>query len=224
MKKKTLMILALVLIIAGGLWYLNSASLVVDTEDGSPGNVLALVNGEEIMFDRFDALKSQIISQQGLDQGSLDEETVKQIEFQIIDELITQVLLKQEADKSGIIVTPEEVGEQLDLLIMQIGGEKTFKQALLMENISEEELREQLNTQLMIQKYLEEKIDTSSIVVTDEEVEEVYEQEVARNEEVPELEDARGQIEGQIFQQKQYNLVEQFIQQLIEQADVEIFV
>jgi len=194
----------------------------ISNESVNTENAVAMVNGEEISRTQFEALKSQVIAQQGFDIASLDAEAESQLETQIVDELISQTLLRQAVDASGVVATQDDVDAQLEATVTQLGGEGAFNEALFAEGISEKEFRTQISAELAIQVYLEQELNPSSITVTDEEVEAAYAQVSAQNENVPSLEDVRPQIEQSVIQQKQQLLLAQLIDRLRTDADIEI--
>lgn len=216
-QKVILIVVGIGLIVAGG-WYFASSNEPLPEE----GSTVAIVNGEEISREDFEDLRSQMATQQGLDLSSLDAEAKSQFEEQVVDELVIQELIEQKAGESGVTASQEEVTAQIEDTITQLGGEEAYQKALEEEGFSEEELQELIRTNLIIQTYFEEELDLSSVVVTEEEIEEFYEKEAAQNEEIPALEEIESQIEGMIIQQKQQELIAQFIEELREEADIEI--
>ncbi len=221
--KKIILAIFAVVIIFIGAWYFYNASDEESANTEEEG-VVAVVNEEEVSKDDFETLKSRVAMQQGFDIASLDEETKKLFEQQIVDELVNQVLLEQVIDEMGVSVSQEEVDNRLADTKEQLGGEEAFEQALIAEGLSEEELRSQISLSLRTQAYLEEELDLSSVEATDEEVEALYAQEAAQSEDAPAFEDVRDQVEEMVIQQKQQALFEQFIQELRSEADIQILI
>ncbi len=220
--------IALAVLVAGlvgaGAWYFISSDKSPDTESVDRENVIAVVNGEEISREDFENLRSQMAAFQGFDISSLDEETKNQLKAQVVNELIAQKLIKQKAGELGITASQEEVSEQVENTIAQLGGEEAYRESLAEEGFSEGDLRELISINLTIQNYFKEKLDLSSITATEEEIEAFYEEEAARNENLPALEEVRSQIEGMIIQQKQQELKSKLVQELREEADVELLI
>ncbi|OGC36155.1 hypothetical protein A2369_00560 [candidate division WS6 bacterium RIFOXYB1_FULL_33_15] len=73
----------------------------------------------------------------------------------VASQLIDEELIKQEAKKSGITVTEEDVQVRLDEIIASIGGEETYQQALELNNITENELKDQIRLDLITQQIIE---------------------------------------------------------------------
>ncbi len=77
--------------------------------------VIADINGEEILFKDYEAKVNQRIEQMRANQKSPDEEIDYQtVRSQVWDEMVEEILLKQEASKVGIVVTDEEI---LDVML-----------------------------------------------------------------------------------------------------------
>lgn len=221
MTKTILSVIGLVVIIAGA-WYLVSSNnkTPMDTE-----NVVAVVNGEEIMRTELETIKTQAAQQQGVDFASLDAETQSQVESQILDELIAQVLLRQAVTASGIVATEEDIDAQVATVVSQLGGQEAFGQALVTEGLSEEGFRSQVGADLAVQTYLEQELSLSSVTATNEEIEATYSQaaaQVTQGEEIPPLEEIRLQVEQTVVQQKRQIILAQFIETLKADADIEI--
>jgi parvulin-like peptidyl-prolyl isomerase len=220
--QKTVPIIIVGIVIIAGAWYFMSSSEPLSNEPANTEGAAAIVNGEEIARTQFETFKSQVIAQQGLDAAALDRDAENQLETQIVDELISQTLLRQAVDASGVVATQEDVDAQIEATAIQLGGEEAFNEALVAEGLSEEEFRTQISAELAVQMYLEQELSLSSITVTDEEVEAAYVQASAQSENVPPLEDVRPQIEQSIIQQKQQPLLAELIDRLRTEADIEI--
>lgn len=219
MQKRTILTILGIVIIAVGAWYLLS----LDTSaPATTGDIVAVVNEEEISRADFETLHAQVVTQQGIDITSLDAEMQKQLEDQVVDELIVQALLRQAVEVSEVTITQEEIDTRMDAIVAQLGGEEAFQQALDVEGLSEEALRSEVRTELASQTYLEQELNLASVSVSEEEIQTTYEQLAAQDETVPQLAEIRDQVEELVIQQKQQDLFAQHIAQLRAQANVEI--
>lgn len=226
MQKIIIAIVGIIIIIAGA-WYFISSNKSDKTTDNKVvdiKDVVAVVNGEEISPNDLEIFKSQIIAQQNIDIASMDEEKRSQFETQIIESLVSQTLLQQAVNKSGIAISQEDIDTQINATITQLGGEEKFQQALDSQGLSKEAFRTQINADLATQTYLERELNFSSITATNEEIEALYAQAVTQNEDTPPLEDVRAQVEQSVIQQKQRSLFTQFVEELRTKADIEIFI
>lgn len=101
----------IVLIIAfvGGFLLVDSSGLL-GRAPVTPGTVVATVNGEDILYVNWEATVQNLEVQesQRLGRGiSLDER--RQLEDRAFDELVNDILLRQEYERRGISVTDEEI-------------------------------------------------------------------------------------------------------------------
>ncbi|GGP14953.1 SurA N-terminal domain-containing protein [Oceanobacillus neutriphilus] len=175
------------------------------------------VNGEEVQgaaYNRAYPLVKSVMFQSGQDvedTEALQDETIK---F-----LVEQELIMQEANEAGVEVTDDEVQAELDA--MKEADEEQFQTTLDQLHLSEEQYAEQLKFDLATGKYMEEEFD---VEVTDEEVEEMYDQmaEQSGDQEAGELNDeTRAQLEGMIAQNKQREQYADKVNELRESAEIE---
>jgi peptidyl-prolyl cis-trans isomerase C len=92
----------------------------------------------------------------------------------ILEGMINEELLYQEAQERGISASESEVEQQIQQYKGQY-GEEGFASALANAGMNEEQLRSEISRSLTIQNLLEEEV-TSGIDVTDEEVRQFYEE------------------------------------------------
>jgi FKBP-type peptidyl-prolyl cis-trans isomerase (trigger factor) len=84
---------------------------------------------------------------------------------QVLEDLIFEELIAQEAQTNQIIVADEEIQEEIENIKEQLGGEDSFQSALEAQGISLEEFKKGARIQLTIQKLLEKRIS-----ITDREI------------------------------------------------------
>jgi len=89
----------------------------------------------------------------------------------VAQELIEDQILKIEAKKSDISVTEEEIDKQIDEIRTSIGGEELLQSALVANNITMEELREQIQLDSLYTKIL-----TPTLEYTDDDLKEFFDQ------------------------------------------------
>lgn len=94
--------------------------------------------------------------------------------LQVLDGLIIQEALLQRAQRQGIVVTEEEVTQNIQKIKQDRGlSEEAFARMLSESSQTEQQFREDLRRQLTIQKLYDREV-TPRITVTDREVEEFY--------------------------------------------------
>lgn len=137
---------------------------------------------------------------------------------QVLEGLVTQELIRQEAEERNIAVTDEEIDAELASLEAQLQQQgQTLDQFLTLQNISREEAREQVR----LQKMLEKMVDANQPVAT-EEVDAFIEQNEQFASEDVDLETLRQQATDQIRQQKVSQQINQLLQQLRQSSDVQL--
>ncbi len=160
--------------------------LILGTACGDNKKIAATVNGEPIYVEDVDKQLEQMGQQQQSFEGPEGEEYKKQIQKQILDDLIEQKLVLQEAEKEKIKVKNKEIDDWIEQAKQQFPSEQEFEAKLKELNLTIEELKKNRTEQLLRQKMIE-KI-TKDIKVKDKEVEEYYEK---NKEEIKEPEKAK---------------------------------
>ncbi|SES12820.1 SurA N-terminal domain-containing protein [Gracilibacillus ureilyticus] len=183
-----------------------------------PDKTVAKVNGEEIKGEEYNRLYPQVVSYlQQYGQDTSDSEAVKE---QVLNELVTQQLIIQDAKAEGIEVADEEVTSEMETIKEQYGED--YAGALEASGFTEESFQQQLAKDMLRVKYIETQLDTD---VSDEEVEEYYNELVANSEqEIGELSEVEGQIKNALTQQKQQEQLQPKVEELREQAEIELLI
>jgi len=145
--------------------------------------LVATVEGEGITEEEFNT-KFEVyrsISEQQLGEGVLEqvnEETGKtreeELKEDILEMLIMERLISNEASKANIEVTDEEFQLVMNQYITMMGGEEVFNESLESSQITKEFLEESIRKDLLINKHREHFIQNTT--VTEEEAEEYFEE------------------------------------------------
>lgn len=197
----------------------------IDEEAGTeadPDEVVATVNDEEIIMGDLQQILAPQMAQIEQMQGQMEEEQMEQmlvqVQNQALDQLVNQELLLQTANEYDIQVDEETVESQLDQTIAQFEDEEQFEQALESENLTLEELETSFREQIIIQNFLTlDHLDDDEITVSEEDVQTLYDQAAAQNPEIGKFEDVKAEMKQQAKSQ-------QYIQQLREEADIDILI
>lgn len=86
-----------------------------------------------------------------------------------LDNLIDTELVKQEADKKGIVVSDADIAAELAVMVRRIGSEEALNEALKQNQLTVEDLYPDLIQQVRLRKLLQ-----SRIHITDQEVRDYY--------------------------------------------------
>lgn len=221
----TLLVLGAVVlaVAAAALWYFGNQSDEVNTTGIPPEQVVATVNGVDILGADLTTSIGQITTTaqlQGID--TTDPSVQSEIQVQAVEMLVNTELLEQEAAERGINVNDAEVEARITALVEEIGSEELLNERMMALGIDDETLREDVKSELMIQALLDQVFDEAAIVVTEEEVESVYETSTGGSAEAPALAEIRPQVEAQIRTSKEQTVVTEFITELRNEAEVVI--
>ena len=194
-------------------------------------DVVAEVNGSEITKDQFEPIYVSTLNNYAM-QGMYDEEQdengemAKQIQQQIVDQMIGQELLIQEASQRELQASDEELNEKLASLKEQFESDEQYEEALESSNVSEEDLIEDIQTQIKVEKLVAE--ETGEIEIPEEDIKESYDQMTemqGEGENIPEFpsyEEMKPQLENRLRAQKENEEIEKIIDDLRKKADVEV--
>jgi len=105
----------------------------------------------------------------------LDAFQLKSVVEQQAVQMAERKLLLDAAEESNTVVSPEELDAVLNYQYSRAGGQEAFLKALSDNGLNEEEFKENIRTDLVIQNYLNVLLD-QEINVTDEDILAVYEQ------------------------------------------------
>ncbi len=181
--------LLLVIVLLGGLYYFKGQLIV------------ARVNGQPIW------------------RLTLLRELEKQAGEGVLDSLITETLILQEARKENVVVSESEIDQTLAELRANIEAQgQDFDQVLGAQGISEEELRKQIEIQTMVEKTVGQDIE-----VSDEEIAEYFETNQDYFPEDFDLEENKEEIRDQISQEKLNEKIQSWLESLRDGAEINYF-
>ncbi|MCL2437778.1 MAG: SurA N-terminal domain-containing protein [Coriobacteriia bacterium] len=162
-----LAILAVVLALAAGAWFITSNT------DLFRGNPAARVNGETISVQeldlRFDAVAIQNPEMLDPTLGGLEAGAARRL---ILDSMIDDLLLMQEADAEGVTVSNDAVQEQIDARAATFPSEESFKEELTANGFTLEMFRDQTRYAMILEALLEHLVPADSM--SDEQVREYF--------------------------------------------------
>lgn len=166
MRKNSYLVATMVLLLSLVLW-------------GCGGNVVASVNGENITTQELDqnveAMKTSL-AQQGLTfEGDQGKELEKMLRRDVLNQMIDQKLVLQEAKKRGLLPSDKEVAGEIEQLKKQLGSEGEFKKFLAANGVNEPKLNDLVKQQLALNK-LQEQVTSGVANPSSEEIKKYYEQ------------------------------------------------
>lgn len=174
--------------------------------------VVARLNGEEISLKEINIAYGRLS----------DEYKTVVTKENILDEIIAERLLLQEAEKQGITATKEEAARIIDNAIIQSEiSEEEFKSNLDSLNISRDYLDEYYRKQIVISRLLNNTL-FKKITVSDMEIKQFYEKNLIALQNIT-LEDSRDEIQDMLLSEKKKSAYLTYLNQLKAEANIEIF-
>ncbi|MFD2925727.1 SurA N-terminal domain-containing protein [Halobacillus naozhouensis] len=180
---------------------------------------VATVNGQEIPREKFNQ-QLEGTKQRYKKMGMKIEGKEKQMEQGVVNQLIGIELLNQKATEANIKVSKDEVEKKYEQFASQFPSEEERKKALKESGMTEDKVKQQLEENIKIQKYVAE--NTEEVTVSDEEAKKQYETMVKGQKNAPSFEEAKKQIKQQIQKQKQGQQVTKLVEKLRKEADVKV--
>ena len=129
-------------------------------EKDHPGDVIATVNGKNITQEMLDNRLRNFTD--------TDTETLNNIRQEIIDQLITDILLEEFIDKQGLIVAPEEIERELGQIRNNVTGNQknaiqSLEQILVSIGSSIDEFKRSVKHSIALEKYFHNKSDDKTL-------------------------------------------------------------
>ncbi len=138
-----------------------------------PGEKVALVNGVVITRTQYDKeleVHRERIARQG---KQISDDQMAELKKDILEGLIEREVLYQESQKAGIKIADQKVNDQLAAIKKRFPNEEEFKKALASMDLTEEEVRSQIQRGLAIRELVDQKV-ANKIAITDEETNAYY--------------------------------------------------
>jgi thiol-disulfide isomerase/thioredoxin len=199
------------------------AGYQVTRPDGGGLGAVAVVNGEEIAREEFERQLDQVkayYEQQG--SPFPEGEGLAQFKQQIVDQLVQQTMLIQEADSRGITATEEEIQSQYEDTVKGFPDEEAFEQAVKEQGLSQEDVEGLIADSIKIENLLDLVVKKAEVdAPTEDELRELYDQ-YSQQQELPPFEEVKDQLEAELLYQRHNEVVQAFIQELKAQSTVEV--
>lgn len=196
--------------------------------EGIP-DVVAEVNGEQVTKEEFtpiyEAAFQQAAMQAQAGGAAPDEEALQK---QTVDDLVDTELLVQEADSRGITVSDEDIEAELTDLAEQnqLGSAEELLAAVEKQGVTEEQARSQVETQVMVEQLVAD--EDGAADPTEKELRALYTQAKQQaqssqsGQEIPPFDEVRDQLEQQARSEQVGRVAEALLEDLREDAEIEI--
>ncbi len=126
-------------------------------------NAVAVVDGESILLDEFyegyDAIAGMYEMQLG--EGILDQEVAEGVTLreQLVDEILNRLILEKlilnDAEKKGVSISDEAINQKLDEYVVLVGGKENFDNYLKTNGITEDKFRSDIKKMETAEAYRE---------------------------------------------------------------------
>jgi uncharacterized lipoprotein YehR (DUF1307 family) len=186
---------------------------IKDEEKVPEDDVVAVVNGEDVFGKTYNLVYAQLKMFAGQFGEEVDTDEIKEA---TIDSLIDRQILMQEASNKGIEVSKETADSEFATLKSE--NEENLNNLLEQFQMTEETFKEQLQFELTLTEYRDKAITVS---VTDEEIEEQYKKAKEGNDDIPELNEIKEELKGNIEEQKRDEALQKKIDEVREKAKIE---
>ncbi len=132
------------------------------------------INGVEITRAKVSAQVDHMINQRGLNSGGITQPAVyEQLQQDVVERLITQELLWQEAQRRGVIASDADVDEQLAEMKSGFDSERAFLVQIEAGGFNEKSYREDIRQQRSVQQMIAGGL-AREVAVNDEEIADFY--------------------------------------------------
>lgn len=141
-----------------------AAHFIAIAQSQDPNQVVAVVNGEEILQSSVDLIIAKIVLPQFQVQNpgqEIPEEQKARIEQNIINQLVIQELILQSAAESNLVVDEAEVDKRFETVKAQ------------QPEGTDEQMRQLISRDILIQQTIQQNV-VSKIEITDEEAQNYY--------------------------------------------------
>lgn len=196
-----------------------SNSEKLEQEEAQPPNdemtIVAIINDEKIHKSEFQELVEQrkrMYEEDGLDTD--DPHFVGQIEEQILEDLISKVLLLQAAERDGI--NDAYIEEHMNDIRQNYEDESEFLKELKANQLTVKDLEEMLKIDLFVEHYLEE------LEVSEDEIDALLHQYNGFTEGEIDIEQVRPTIEASVIQKRRGELLNELLAELKAESDIQI--
>ncbi len=151
--------------------FASFSAQAAETENAN--KLAAKVNNTEISMKTLDMELANTRQRMQMMGMPMDEAKLTEMKARILDNLIGMELIYQESKKEKIAADSAAIAAQLDKIKKQFPSEEEFAKGLEAQDLTEEELRNQMVKGMAIEQYIKTTI-SSKIVISDAELKTFY--------------------------------------------------
>jgi parvulin-like peptidyl-prolyl isomerase len=136
--------------------------------------IVATVNDRSIPTKLYEMYLKNGREELGLDPKTEEgRKKIEQLREGIVSELIDRTLIAQEAERRGLLISPEKMKEAEERTVQQFGGDEKYDAYLSEHHLTREEYRETIRSEIYGELVRAEL--SKGLTVTDEEIQKYYE-------------------------------------------------
>jgi peptidyl-prolyl cis-trans isomerase C len=143
------------------------------TDAGKEDRVVVKVGKRAITSGEFEEAMKRLLPE-GVED--IKDEELKELKRNLLNQLIEEELVIEEARRRGLNVSAEELASEVEGIRLEYGSEE-FKEAVLLKYGGMEKWKEEISRKLLVRKVVEEVI-KARVEVTDEEAKAYYEENI----------------------------------------------
>lgn len=139
------------------------------------GNLIAEVNGTGISYQQWQKAFTSFVSRYDSQTlSAISDELLASLKNNITEQLVNSTLLYQYAEKQNINVTTADLDREVEEIKSSFSSEQEFNDALRKNNLTLNQLKDNLKRQIRIDKAVQNEYD--KINISDEEIVQYYEE------------------------------------------------
>ncbi len=135
----------------------------------------AKVNGSSISMPAYEREMARLKHQMENMGRPIPQEHMAEAAKEVLENLINQELLYQQSVQDGVSVSESAVDEQLAMIKSQLQDDEGYKKYLIDMNMTEKEVREQLQRIIAIQRFIDQRF-VQKVTITDTEIRAFYDE------------------------------------------------
>ncbi|GEM_PF-2568786 len=212
-------ILAALLIAGGIIIFRDEISIEPSVKEE---NVAIRVDGEVITRDEFSHYVDHIAEERQMTGRELDKEEILD---EAVDNAIKEVLFSRYIEEKGYELEEKEIEEIYEMEKMQMEAFMPEGEDFPEFEEAKEQIKEMMRAEKLIDEYAE------GIEITEEELRDMYEEEIAYmemqdmgEEDIPPFEEIKEDIKENLMMQRAVMLIEEKLEELKEEAEIEVLV
>lgn len=204
--------------------YKKSFTIIQDKE-----STVAFVNNSAISMKMLNMAMSGIIQSGQLNGVDTTKPEVQdKIRKEALDTVIDSELLVQKAKELKLVISQNDISSEMNKIEEQFGNREEFLNKIKSVGISEQDLRDDIEKQLLITSYQNKIYDSSKDIVKDSDIKIFYEalrkKYIEQDKTVPELDQIREKIISKILDMRHQKYLDGVAEGLRKNAKIEILI